>query len=89
MNSYILRFSEQAKIDIKHHKKSVNKSLVNKITILLEEILEHPFIGTGKPELLKHSLSGTWSRRINREHRLIYEVSDSVVFILSAKGHYE
>jgi len=89
MNSYILRFSEKAKEDIKLHKKSGNKSVVNKITLLLEELTNHPYIGSGKPEPLKYSLSGYWSRRINREHRLVYEVTDSVINILSAKGHYE
>jgi toxin YoeB len=83
-----LRFSDQAKEDIRQHKKSGNMSVINKITLLLEEVALHPFTGTGKPELLKHSLSGYWSRRINREHRLIYEVTDDVVFILSVKGHY-
>ena len=88
MNSYILRFSEQAKEDIRNHKKSGNKAVVNKITLLLEELTEHPFDGTGKPELLKYELAGLWSRRINQEHRLVYQVFDDVVVILSAKGHY-
>ena len=89
MSSYTLRFSQQAKEDIRQHKKSGNKSVVNKITLLLEELAIHPFTGTGKPEPLKHSLAGFWSRRINREHRLVYEVSEDLVFVLSAKGHYE
>lgn len=55
----------------------------------MEELAQHPFTGIGKPEPLKHAFSGYWSRRINREHRLVYEVSDSIVSILSAKGHYE
>ncbi len=70
-------------------KKSGNKAVLNKLLTLLEEISEHPLTGTGKPEPLKHSLTGSWSRRINREHRLVYEVTDTVVFILSAKGHYK
>ena len=57
--------------------------------MLMEELAQHPFTGTGKPEPLKHEFSGCWSRRINREHRLVYEVSDNIVSILSAKGHYE
>jgi len=89
MSSYILRFSEQAKADIRNLKKSGNNAVVKKITLLLEELTEHPFTGTGKPEQLKHSLTGCWSRRINREHRLVYEVTDTIVSILSAKGHYE
>lgn len=50
---------------------------------------EHPFEGTGKPELLKYNLEGYWSRRINREHRIVYEVTEEIVFVLSAKGHYD
>ncbi len=56
--------------------------------ILLNEIAEHPYEGTGKPESLKYELSGYWSRRITKEHRLIYEVDGDRVLILSAKGHY-
>lgn len=89
MSSYVLHFSEQAKEDIRQHKKSGNKAIVSKINLFLEELTQHPFTGTGKPEPLKHALTGCWSRRINREHRLVYEVVDSVVFILSVKGHYE
>jgi len=65
-----------------------NKTILNKLLKFLEELTEHPFTGTGKPEPLKHELSGMWSRRMNREHRLIYEVEDDTVFIHSAKDHY-
>jgi toxin YoeB len=85
MSGYILRFSEQAKDDIRQHKKSGNKSVVNKITLLLEELARNPFTGTGKPEPLKHYLIGCWSRRINREHRLVYEVNEDVILVLSAR----
>ncbi len=87
--SYTLRFSEQAKKHIAQHKKSGNKAILNKITTLLEEMATNPYSGTGKPEQLKHQLTGYWSRRINREHRLVYEVAENHIFILSAKGHYE
>jgi len=56
--------------------------------VLLEEISEHPFTGTGKPEALKHDLAGKWSRRINQEHRLIYEVKDNEIIVVSLKSHY-
>jgi toxin YoeB len=56
--------------------------------LLLDELSKHPFEGTGKPEPLKHQLTGCWSRRINREHRLVYEVSGDSVWVLSAYGHY-
>ena len=63
--SFHLDFSQQAINDIDYHKKSGNKTILNKISVLLNELTEHPFEGTGKPELLKHNLSGCWSRRIN------------------------
>jgi len=86
--SYHLDFSEQAKSDIDFHKKSGNKAVLKKIFVLLNELTEHPFEGTGKPEPLKHSLTGSWSRRINVEHRLVYEAVQETVLIHSAKGHY-
>jgi toxin YoeB len=70
-------------------KKTGNKAVLKKLLTLLEELVQHPFSGTGKPEPLKHGLSGMWSRRINKEHRLIYEIEGDIVFILSAKGHYK
>jgi toxin YoeB len=87
--SFILDFTEQFDQDYKWHKKSGNKSILNKISKLLKELIEHPFTGTGKPEQLKHDLTGKWSRRITLEHRLIYMVIENNVIILSAKGHYE
>ncbi|MFN8428813.1 MAG: Txe/YoeB family addiction module toxin [Spirosomataceae bacterium] len=86
---YRLDFTKQSLEDIDFHKKSGNKAVLKKLKQLLEELTEHPFTGTGKPEALKHNLSGLWSRRINQEHRLIYEVmGDTIVIILAAKGHY-
>jgi toxin YoeB len=86
--SYHLDFSDQANSDISYHKKIGNKAILRKILNLLNELSEHPFEGTGKPEALKHNLSGFWSRRINNEHRLVYEVSVGIVYIVSVKGHY-
>ena len=86
--SFPLDFSDQATEDITYHKKAGNKALLKKMLVLLEEISEHPFTGTGKPEALKHDLAGKWSRRINREHRLIYEVKDNEIIVVSLKGHY-
>ncbi|PKL78780.1 MAG: Txe/YoeB family addiction module toxin [Ignavibacteriae bacterium HGW-Ignavibacteriae-4] len=84
-----LDFTERAREDIEAHKKSGNKAILNKVLKILEELIEHPFTGIGKPERLKHNLTGMWSRRIDKEHRLIYEVNEDTVFILSAKGHYK
>lgn len=60
-----------------------------KILKLIEEVYRSPFTGTGKPEPLKHILSGCWSRRIDEEHRLVYKVKDDQIMILSCRYHYE
>lgn len=86
---YILIFTQKSKDDIEFYKKSGNKTILKKINSLIQEILESPFIGTGKPEALKYQLTGFWSRRINREHRIIYEVTIDSILIHSLKGHYE
>jgi len=85
---YSLKFSNQAQNDIDFHKKAGNKNVLKKLLLLLNELAEHPARGTGKPEQLKHQLSGLWSRRINKEHRLIYEIIENRVLIHSLKGHY-
>jgi toxin YoeB len=87
--TYRLDLTKRSQEDIIFHKKSGNKSVLNKIAILLVELTEHPFTVSGKPEPLKHSLSGMWSRRINREHRLVYEVLETAVVVHHVKGHYE
>lgn len=84
-----LDFTDKAIEDISAHQKAGNKAVLNKLLRLLEELAEHPLNGKGKPELLKHRLSGIRSRRINNEYRLIYEVQGDIVFILSVKGHYQ
>ena len=86
--AYHLDFTEKAKEDIEAFKKAGDKIVLKKLLILLSELTKHPFEGTGKPEPLKYELSGCWSRRITREHRLIYEVNETIIFILSVKGHY-
>lgn len=80
-------FSPKAKEDFDYWLVN-NKPIARKIVSLIEALSLNPFEGIGKPEPLKHNLAGYWSRRINKEHRLIYEVTDNIVLILSAKGHY-
>ena len=86
-------FTPKAKKDLDFWVKSGNKNVLNKIANLIEDIQLHPFEGIGKPEQLKHQLSGRWSRRINQEHRIIYKVTEEntieILDILSLKGHYE
>ena len=55
---------------------------------LIEAILRQPFMGTGKPEPLKHALAGAWSRRLTQEHRIVYLVSNDRVDFLQARYHY-
>jgi toxin YoeB len=86
--NFELDFSDQAIEDLAYHKKSGNKAISKKIVALLEEISMHPLTGTGKPEALKHNLSGKWSRRINNEHRIVYTVLEDSVNIHSLRGHY-
>jgi toxin YoeB len=72
---------EQARKDRDYWKKSGNTKIQNRISALLKDILQHPFTGIGKPEPLKHNLKGLWSRRINDEHRLVYQVSDGMIYV--------
>jgi len=89
--SYQIVLQKSAQDHIIAHKRSGNVALCQKIENLLLELAEHPREGTGKPEMLKGDLTGYWSRRINREHRLIYSIDDDTVTVcvVSAKGHYE
>jgi toxin-antitoxin system, toxin component, Txe/YoeB family len=80
-------FSPEALEDQRHFKEHAPKA-AEKIKRLLENILESPFAGLGKPEPLKHGLSGYWSRRIDREHRLVYKVTADTVYIVSCRYHY-
>ena len=86
--SYEIELTPIAIYDIQKHKQSGNKAVLIKLNQLFSELREQPTFGTGKPEQLKHSLQGLWSRRINREHRLVYEINGKIVSVLSTKGHY-
>ncbi|MFM1841660.1 MAG: hypothetical protein RLZZ490_391 [Cyanobacteriota bacterium] len=65
-----------------------DKKLLKRVNFLIKEILRNPFDGIGKPEPLKANLSGYWSRRIDSEHRLIYEISEADLVIISYRFHY-
>jgi toxin YoeB len=65
-----------------------DKQMLRKVNSLIQEILRTPFSGTGKPEPLKYSLEGCWSRRINREHRIVYQVQDNIITIIQCRYHY-
>lgn len=59
-----------------------------RIIRLIREVQRQPFTGAGKPEPLRHQLRGCWSRRIDNEHRLIYQVIESGIRILACRYHY-
>ena len=82
-------FTQKAIKDIDRWKRSGDTTKLKRIRTLIEAIAESPFAGIGKPEALKFNYSGFWSRRIDREHRLIYKVEDSIIQIVSARNHYE
>jgi len=67
---------------------TTDKSILKKINSLVKEIERAPFEGNGKPEPLKHNLKGLWSRRINLEHRLVYQIDNDAVIIHQCKYHY-
>ena len=87
---YSIKFSAEAQRDVI---KLQNRSpeALKKLIKLLPELREHPRSGTGKVERLKHYAQETWSRRLSKEHRIIYRIDDGIVEVLvvSAFGHYE
>ena len=87
---YDIIYTTQAKEDIAFLKRN-EPDAIRKLVKLLDELMEHPYTGTGKPEQLTGNRSGQWSRRITKKHRLIYEIHDKniVVLVLSAYGHYD
>lgn len=67
---------------------AADKAMFKKINRLIEECLRHPFEGTGKPEPLRGDLAGYWSRRIDREHRLVYRATPDHLEIIQCRFHY-
>ena len=80
-------FSSRAWEDYLHWQQA-DRNLLKRVNVLIREITRTPFEGAGKPEPLRHALSGYWSRRINDEHRLIYKVEGDAVLIAQARYHY-
>lgn len=67
----------------------IDKAIVKRINVLIKEIQRNPFEGIGKPEPLKHGLSGYWSRRINDEQRIVYKVAEDNLLIAQLLYHYK
>jgi len=87
---YKVRFHHSAEEQLRRMAKSDPKSL-KKVQEFVSQLLDNPRVGTGKPERLKGYEVETWSRRINKKDRLVYEIHDMEVLVLvvSVQGHYE
>lgn len=90
MGQYTVNLTDLAKKQLNQHEKAGNRSTINRINKIIEELAEHLFTGIGKPEALKYDLPGFWSRRISKKDRMIYEVFEKTITVdvVSAMGHY-
>ena len=83
----ILSWTDDAWDDYEYWQKT-SKTHIKQINKLIKSIKREPFEGIGRPEQLKHELAGYWSRRIDQEHRLVYEVQDDAIVIIQCRFHY-
>ena len=67
---------------------ATDRKILRRINQLIKDIEREPFAGIGKPESLRHQLSGFWSRRIDSQHRLVYTVHDDILFVAQCRDHY-
>lgn len=84
----ILSFHPQGWDDYLHWQQT-DKAMLKRVNLLIRDIQRDPFTGLGKPEPLKFSFAGYWSRRIDDEHRIVYKVTDDEVIIAQLRGHYD
>ncbi len=82
-----IAFSRQAWADYQYWIQH-DRTVARRIARLIEECLRDPFQGVGKPEPLKHELAGYWSRRITKEHRLVYRVTEGWCIVVQCRYHY-
>ena len=91
MGQYKVIFSKVVMSHLEYYRKSGRKSDIRKIQDIVAELAQHPEIGTGNPEGLKGNYTEFWSRRVNKKHRMVFQIMEDevVVFVVRAKGHYE
>jgi toxin YoeB len=82
-----LIFADEAWEDYVYWQKQDRKA-VERINKLIADVKREPFAGVGKPEPLKHALSGYWSRRINDEHRMVYKIENGGLLLAQLRYHY-
>lgn len=87
---YQLEFSPRALEDLEKIKKSGNKAILNKLRTILQELMEHPLTGSGKPEKLRYR-DNVYSRRLSGKDRIVYSIYENLVKvnILQMRGHYD
>lgn len=83
----IIKWAENAWDDYIYWQ-TTDKKITQRINVLIKNIQRHPFEGIGNPEPLKHNWSGFWSRRINKEHRLVYTIEKEELLIAQCRFHY-
>jgi len=83
----ILSWAETAWEDYLYWQTTGKKAL-QRINLLIMDIQRHPFSGLGDPEPLRHNWTGYWSRRIDREHRIVYKATDDAIIIAQCRYHY-
>lgn len=66
-----------------------DRKTLKRINMLIQDIKRSPFEGIGKPEPLKHDLSGYWSRRIDEANRVVYFERDGIIYLVACRGHYD
>lgn len=82
-----LFFTSQAQEDLEYWRRT-DQRISKRIERLLADMAIRPFTGLGKPEPLRHQLAGYWSRRITREHRIVYRVAGDTIFVAQCRFHY-
>ena len=85
---YLYKESEMTDIFLIQTAVKSDKKMVKRINTLIKEAMREPFEGIGSPEALKHSWTGYWSRRLDREHRLVYTVVDGDLVIAQCRYHF-
>ena len=80
-------FHPEFRDDLRYWVKT-DRSVAARTLDIIEAVMRDPFVGIGKPEALRHTLAGCWSRRITQEHRIVYRVSQDRIDFLQARYHY-
>jgi len=84
-----IRLIEESEKDLAHWQKTHNSIILKRIAELFTSIEKNPTQGVGKPEPLRHGLSGYWSRRIDKTNRIVYKIDEDIIWVISLRGHYK